>query len=449
MITYPLNNIDYTAEDAELYFSTRESGVYDGNDFEVTVSGIDNDVTVGTGIAWIHNTKFSGKVIALKEPKTLTLSLPNSVYDRIDSIVIQFDANENATEIVVKEGIASSMPVAPNVVRTESLYELHIFHVQRKAGATVISIDDLVDLRNDSDYCGIMFDSISSIDSTLTKSGYAADSAETGKQIKRATTVLNLLDNSDFRNPVNQRGSSNYASEGYTVDRWRLSTDVASNSVSLVDGGLALKKGTSGQYFTFLQRTESANMNVVNTFAICDSNNDIYVLHSVPNDRIENVVEFGTMIVNQTGDATTCSVTLNNGREITLKWAALYEGEYTAETLPPYVPKGYSAELAECERYYREIPAGSSLCGVIMGDGAQITVNYPHNMRVNPTVIVDNFNGTIATIIGGKAAVSHISYVWTGDDTLVFAVSSTMGSNLNWTPVVIRLDNVIKLNANL
>lgn len=180
MITYPLNNIDYTAEDAELYFSTRESGVYDGDDFEVTASGIDNDVIVGIGTAWIHNTKFSGKVVALKEQKTLTLSLPDSVYDRIDAIVIQFDANKNATEIVVKEGIASSAPIAPNVVRTESLYELHIFHVQRKAGAAVISIDDLVDLRNDSDYCGIMFDPISSVDETFTKRGFAADSAAVG-----------------------------------------------------------------------------------------------------------------------------------------------------------------------------------------------------------------------------------------------------------------------------
>lgn len=190
MITYPLNNIDYTAEDAELYFSTRESGIYDGNDFEVTASGVDNDVIVGSGIAWIHNTKFSGKVVALKEPKTLTLSLPNSVYDRIDAIVVQFDANKNATEIIVKEGIASSSPVAPSVVRTKSLYELHIFHVRRKAGATVISIDDLVDLRNDYDYCGIMFDPISSVDSTLTKSGYAADAWETGKRIENIATKV-------------------------------------------------------------------------------------------------------------------------------------------------------------------------------------------------------------------------------------------------------------------
>lgn len=32
---------------------------------------------------------------------------------------------------------------------------------------------------------------------------------------------LNLLDNWDFTNPVNQRGKSTYADEGYTIDRWR------------------------------------------------------------------------------------------------------------------------------------------------------------------------------------------------------------------------------------
>jgi hypothetical protein len=34
---------------------------------------------------------------------------------------------------------------------------------------------------------------------------------------------------------------------------------------------------------------------------------------------------------------------------------ALYEGEYTIETLPPYIPKGYAAELAECQRYFQLI----------------------------------------------------------------------------------------------
>lgn len=184
MITYPLNNIDYTAEDAELYFSTRESGVYDGNDFEAIASGIDNDVTVNVGIAWIQNSKFSGKVAALKEPKVLTLDLPDSVYDRIDAIVIQFDANANATDVVVKKGIASSAPVAPTVIQTESLYELHIYHVNRRAGANVINVEDLVDQRRNREYCGIMLDPISSVDDTFTKSGFAADSAAVGAALE-------------------------------------------------------------------------------------------------------------------------------------------------------------------------------------------------------------------------------------------------------------------------
>ena len=36
-------------------------------------------------------------------------------------------------------------------------------------------------------------------------------------------------------------------------------------------------------------------------------------------------------------------------------WAALYEGSYTADTLPPYVPKGYASELAECLRYFERL----------------------------------------------------------------------------------------------
>lgn len=178
MVTYPLNKIEYTAEDAELYLCTRESGVYDGNDFSIEI--VNNEVTVEPGIAWIRNSRFSGKVVALKEAKRLTLSVPNSAYNRIDAVVIQFDANTNKTDIVIKEGIASSNPIAPDVVRTESIYELHTFHIFRRPGSTSIGSDDITDLRDNYDYCGIMFDPISSIDNTLSVAGKAADSKAVG-----------------------------------------------------------------------------------------------------------------------------------------------------------------------------------------------------------------------------------------------------------------------------
>ena len=62
LVTYPLNNLDYTAEDAELFHCTRSSGIYANDDFGFTVTGTDNTVTIGTGIAWIRNSKFSGTV---------------------------------------------------------------------------------------------------------------------------------------------------------------------------------------------------------------------------------------------------------------------------------------------------------------------------------------------------------------------------------------------------
>ncbi len=161
LITYPLNNVEYQAEDAELFHAVRTSGVFASDDFSVSASGQDNVVVVSPGIGWIANGKFSGKVIALKEDHELTLPVANVSLPRIDAVVIQFDVNANATNVVVKSGVASSSPVAPEVVRTESLYELHICHIRRSAGAISVSSSDIVDLRPDPNYCGFVSDEMS------------------------------------------------------------------------------------------------------------------------------------------------------------------------------------------------------------------------------------------------------------------------------------------------
>ena len=186
MVTYPLNNIEYTAEDAELFHSTRTSGVYATDSFDYSVTSADNSIVIGTGIAWIKNRQFSGKVVAQKEPMSLDMGLPDPTYPRIDAVVIQFNSNKNATEIVVKNGAASSFPIAPEVVRTESLYELHLYHVRREAGSLSISEPNITDLRNNNAYCGLMSDSITqAVDSTLSKNGVAADAAAVGNALAK------------------------------------------------------------------------------------------------------------------------------------------------------------------------------------------------------------------------------------------------------------------------
>lgn len=167
MIAYPLNNIDYSAEDAELFHCTRSSGVFLEDDFSATVTGADNQVTVGQGIAWIRNSRFSGKVLAQKEAVTLDLGLPDSTRPRIDAVIIQFSANLNAASVVVKQGTPASSPVPPEVVQTEALYELHLYHVRRSAGAATVTAGDVTDLRLDSKYCGLMADAAHRIDTSV------------------------------------------------------------------------------------------------------------------------------------------------------------------------------------------------------------------------------------------------------------------------------------------
>ena len=163
IITYPLNNIEYTAEDAELYHATRTSGVFANDDFPITVSGDGNVVTIGEGIGWIRNSKFSGKVVANKNETAIDLGLPHATYPRIDAIVLQFNANANASEIIVKNGTAQTDPVPPEVVRTESVYELHLYHVYRGAGAASVTPNNVTDLRADNTYCGLMSDDVTMI----------------------------------------------------------------------------------------------------------------------------------------------------------------------------------------------------------------------------------------------------------------------------------------------
>jgi hypothetical protein len=161
LTTYPLNNVKFSAADAELFHCTRTSGVFDGDDFACSASGADNSVTVGIGIGWIRNSKFSGKVVALKESMTLDFGVADSVNPRIDAVVIRFDANANKTTVEAKKGTAAASPVPPEVLRTEAVYELHLYHVRREPGAAAIPVGALTDLRMDNKYCGLMEDDVS------------------------------------------------------------------------------------------------------------------------------------------------------------------------------------------------------------------------------------------------------------------------------------------------
>lgn len=169
------------------------------------------------------------------------------------------------------------------------------------------------------------------------KTDTAPDSSKLGgKAPEYYLQPRNLLDNSDFRNPVNQRGATT-AENSFIVDRWYTFNDSQGGGAALTSSGITL----SGN--GYLQQRLSKGILQTDkpyTFAVYYSDSTVDV-------GTNGVIIFGD------GDFDLVNNVYANGK--TISHVALYEGSYTADTLPPYVPKGYAAELAECLRYFERL----------------------------------------------------------------------------------------------
>lgn len=240
----------------------------------------------------------------------------------------------------------------------------------------------------------------------LPEDGTAADAAMLGgKAPAYYLQPRNLLDNSNFRSPVNQRGASSYTTAGaYGIDRWsqRTSSSVTVNSGSITVTG------------KIKQRLLSAAQGGTYTLAAGKADGSVTILTTHGWDN----------------DAGCYYVELPAGEYV---WAALYEGSYTADTLPPYVSKGYAAELAECQRYYNSIPYDMDDYSVNANTAypSIYPVSFPE-MRIIPTVTLKESWNT------GSAGVS-VGFIT--KSSLAFQAAAT-SSRVAW-------HGKIELNADL
>ena len=244
----------------------------------------------------------------------------------------------------------------------------------------------------------------------------------TNTQVKKAAP-RNLLDNSDFRNPVNQRNGyfvpvgtmrysdtglttertavsdtskrtaypvnsdygyvysgdtkfyvraedihAGYSEIGYTIDRWLYGKATADGKNLLINAGsITIESGWIYQFIEGLDTTKKY------TLVWCDDTGYKFVNNSPIRTDISSYP----------------AVVINNTSGKNLIWAALYEGEYTADTLPEYQPKGYGAELAECQRYFYKITDASGTGLMYTSTGhVSLYIPYPVTMRATPTVTI-------------------------------------------------------------
>jgi len=281
--------------------------------------------------------------------------------------------------------------------------------------------------------------------------GPKGDKGDTG-QPGASGVGYNLLDNSDFTNPVNQRGLTEYANAGYTIDRWKWTYPTETRKTIVNEGSVTLIN-TSSAIGYFIQKFEDALKEGVYTIAL-QRNGEILCravnTAQMGTGQIVDIDTLGSLYIDVGLESIVVSV--KSGSTIDgLEWIALYEGEYTADTLPPYVQKGYVVELAECQRYFYRAAVGSSssvIPGFTLSDTtARATIITPQQMRIAPSITV-NTVGNINVYTGNEASyATAISLHETKGNNVVVLV--TAEGLTAWRSCVVRFNTRIDLSADL
>lgn len=205
----------------------------------------------------------------------------------------------------------------------------------------------------------------------------------------------NLLINSNFRNPVNQRDKVIYTS-GYTIDRWKHEKE---NSVlTLNDGYITLNSTSSkaGDYTTLRQRFEDPKLLEGRTVTLTIKGRGkigaaIYANNYVSYNQ-KKYTDFQEMSTTVTlpSNITLFFVELrgfdgNDSGDI--MWAKLEIGSEAT----PYEPLTYGEELALCQRYYLGLPVNTYAVGHNI-DGSYINFYVPIPVTLRKIPTMERFN---------------------------------------------------------
>lgn len=205
-------------------------------------------------------------------------------------------------------------------------------------------------------------------DSTLSQLGKPADAAAVGVALSNKANKEyvdssisyfsnpNLLINSDFRNPVNQRGQTSYTAvnRAYSIDRWNIgqgTLTVNNSSVTFTGNTTA---GNLSRWFG--QRFEHALSGLHRISFNCPVVSGEVVLvirnnNNVANDLIYTITSgFNKFTINHaSGSFDEIFFRMNTNNSFEIEWIKLEQGM----TVTPFVPRLYDEELIICRRYFR------------------------------------------------------------------------------------------------
>lgn len=270
----------------------------------------------------------------------------------------------------------------------------------------------------------------------------------------------NLLDNSDFTNPVNQRGEKSYPGNGYAIDRWTIRNKNV--PVTLGKNGLTISNNRSDNTDGYMEQVLPDN--VINStdhagksYTIAAKVNGIVycATGTIPNGTTIQVDSANTIMLIYSNSAEKWVVRFivkQSGKQMTIAWVALYEGSYTADTLPPYVPKGYAAELAECQRYfqvYNNTYHAEGMGYAYSSSVCRFIIPTPQTLRIDPSI--ESVQGDLTSYnikvqLGGNSITPTSVSAKRSNNRILLTIG---GAFTEGAVGVLRLESNLKFSADL
>ena len=203
----------------------------------------------------------------------------------------------------------------------------------------------------------------------------------------------NLLDNTNFFNPINQRNQTSYsntdAAPKYSIDRWQVlggTFDVQTRTYT--------SNSTLGIYGNqFRQYIPLESVSIGDTITVSSVINDTRQIFTTTIPQYGDTVADAPfllettwggfkMITREAEHAALLTMVVNVSQSITVDWIKMEFGNFAT----PYVPKGYGAELAECLRYFQRVYADWRIYPTLKDMPYRFSQSTLQVMRIKPTI---------------------------------------------------------------
>ena len=161
----------YSADDFSAFFNDFfTNGVLGSDTNSLMVSAVgDMNISIAAGTAYINGhwyRKSSAQVLSLGDSDTM--------YGRIDAVVIRCNLEKRMVYPYVIEGVPEEEPAQPLPVRNEKCYDLVLAYIDVAANCVEVTAADITDKRGFDDVCGFVTSAIEHIDTSALFKQYEA-----------------------------------------------------------------------------------------------------------------------------------------------------------------------------------------------------------------------------------------------------------------------------------